>query len=106
MFVFGHYVDYPQNQSSAEPVSPNPADNQEFTVTVLRCLIKTEMGKIKLQVYHYNLSLSEDNVCVRSWILEDVWLVDDKQDVFRLPDSHSGHSGNLQPNNTLNNLNT
>ena len=42
-----------------------------------------------------NLGLAKDNVGVGGRVLVNVRLVDHEQDVLRLPDGHTGHSGHL-----------
>lgn len=32
---FGHYMDYPRNQLSADPMPLNPRDDREFTVYLI-----------------------------------------------------------------------
>merc|ERR1719422_2390095 len=43
----------------------------------------------------FNLGLAKDNVGVRSRVLVHIRLVDDEEDVLRLPDGDTGHSSNL-----------
>merc|ERR1719300_1500684 len=42
-----------------------------------------------------NLGLSKDDIGIRGWILVDIWLVDNKEDIFRLSDCDTRYSSNL-----------